>query len=840
MIGGRPFKRLSRAVTLGSIAILLAALSVFGGAKLSSGQEHKTGPAASPQGIEIDYPFDRSVFPPEITPPTFLWRDASAADHWVVEVSFKNHAERIRVNAPGEHWKVADFDPQTGIPDLSHLPAKQAATRIWKPDESTWKKIKSWSVEWPATITISGFAAPSKAAVSTGRVTITTSRDPVGAPIFYRDVPLMTDPSTVKGTIQPLPPMAIPLIKWRLRNIAEPQSRVVMEKVYTCANCHSFSADGKTMGLDVDGPKNDKGLYALVPVQKHTVIRNQDVIRWSSFQENLDQPTSAPAVKRWGFMSQVSPDGRYVVTSIGPPGAGNLHQKQNPDFAPGLMDRLFSITYRQIAFTQVFYPLRGILAWYDRQEQKLRPLPGADDPKFVQTSAFWSPDGKYLIFSRAAARDPYPDRAENPTYANDPREPQIQYDLYRIPFNHGKGGKAEPIEGASQNGMSNNFPKVSPDGKWIVFVQNHTGLLMRPDSKLYIVPFKGGKARLMNCNTSRMNSWHSFSPNGRWLAFSSKTFSPFTQLLLTHIDAIGNDSPPILIENTTASNRAVNIPEFVNIPEDGMESIEPRAMEAYRFVTAGFEQAAKQQWTEAIVQWRKALDLDPDNAEVHFLLAGSLLANNQKSDAVQEYQKACELDPTQARWRAQLGVALAQTGDIEGAVANLRKSLEIDSASPDVQAVFGAVLAENGQVNDGLDHLRRAVELSPNLAPAHSYLGMTLAKLGRFQEATEQMTTAAKLAPKSVEYEFNLGFIRKLSGDYAGAAAAFEKSVELSQSSNSQCLAELAETYAKLGRFPEAVATARKALDLSVQRGDRQMTNKLRADVESYQRGAAR
>ena len=104
-------------------------------------------------------------------------------------------------------------------------------------------------------------------------------------------------------------------------------------------------------------------------------------------------------------------------------------------------------------------------------------MPGADDPNFVQACAFWSPDGKYLIFSRARAQDPYPPNAEKPEYANDPREPQIQYDLYRIPFNEGRGGKAEAIAGASGNGMSNNFPKVSPDGKWIVFVENKTGLL---------------------------------------------------------------------------------------------------------------------------------------------------------------------------------------------------------------------------------------------------------------------------------------------------------------------------------------------------------------------------
>ena len=96
---------------------------------------------------------------------------------------------------------------------------------------------------------------------------------------------------------------------------------------------------------------------------------------------------------------------------------------------------------------------------------------------------------------------------------------------------------------------------------------------MRPDGKLYIVSAEGGVARRMTCNTSLMNSWHSFSPNGRWLVFSSKSRSPYTQLFLTHIDANGKDSPTILIENSTAANRAANIAEF---------SVQLRGFRTYR------------------------------------------------------------------------------------------------------------------------------------------------------------------------------------------------------------------------------------------------------------------
>ena len=74
-----------------------------------------------------------------------------------------------------------------------------------------------------------------------------------------------------------------------------------------------------------------------------------------------------------------------------------------------------------------------------------------------------------------------------------------------------KGGKAEPMRGASGNGRSNYFPKFSPDGRWIVFCQASNYMLLQPDSQLYIIPAAGGEARRLGCNLGRMNSWHTWS-----------------------------------------------------------------------------------------------------------------------------------------------------------------------------------------------------------------------------------------------------------------------------------------------------------------------------------------
>jgi len=84
-----------------------------------------------------------------------------------------------------------------------------------------------------------------------------------------------------------------------------------------------------------------------------------------------------------------------------------------------------------------------------------------------------------------------------------------------------------------------------------------------PDSRLYIVPVKGGKARKLNSNFNSMNSWHAWSPNSRWLVYASKGLSPYTDLFLTHIDESGKSSIPVLIEKARVKYKVANYPEFV-------------------------------------------------------------------------------------------------------------------------------------------------------------------------------------------------------------------------------------------------------------------------------------
>jgi Flp pilus assembly protein TadD len=796
-------------------------------AAANSHTAHGTPKDAAP--IVIDFPEQGSIFPPDITPPTFLWRETAAgAIAWRVEVLFSERGPRVKENSPGEKPRIGEIDTTLVGYVPPTLTAEQDAQHTWKPSPDLWEKIKKHSQKHPATLVITGFRDERMTQpVSTGQATFTTSMDPVGAPVFYRDVPLIPpDPSErERGIIHPLSDSVLPKIKWRLRYINETSSKTVMEGLPTCANCHSISRDGKTLGIDVDGPQNDKGLYALIPLKKVSAISNDYVIRWSAYTD-----TGAP--KRFGFMSQVSPDGQYVITSIDVPGTRG----------PRMIDRIYQGLYDFWGFGQVFYPTRGILAWYSKTTQKLQPLPGADDPDYVQTCAFWSPDQSFIVFARAKGRDPYPPGEPPAKFANDPNETQIQYDLYRIPFNEGKGGQPERIVGASENGMSNNFPKVSPDGKWIVWVQNKSGLLMRPDSKLYIVPSTGGEARPLRSNLKTMNSWHSFSPNGRWLVFSSKTPSFYTRLYLTHIDPDGTSSPAIPIEDPTAANRAVNIPEFMNIAPGALDKIDAPATEFYRVFNVAADLSEKHQFVEAVPAWRQAVELNPEDARAHNNLGTALSETGKPDEALAEYRRSLELNDQSSQAHNNLGSILAQQGKFDEALAQFERAVELNPDNGRAQSNLGGALSEKGRTEEALDHLRKGVTIDPKFADGQNNLGAALARAGELDEALLHMAKAVDLSPRSVEYRYNFGRVLAAKGRFADAAAQFEQAANLTNMREPAILDILAAMYAETGRYQEAAATARKALDLANEQRNGELAASLKASLERYEalaRGAS-
>jgi len=732
-----------------------AALSLASGLVLSacgadSGAQAPLAFPGEPFGrLEITYPLDETLFPPEIVAPTFRWSDAS---------------EGV------EEWQVlVRFEP-------TDAPLRFAATEPrWRPSEEDWAEIKRRGQAREAQIAVVG-VGPKAAAVSAASVGIRTSSDPVGDSIFYREVPLpfleaVQDPSR---------------IRWRFGSIdSETRPPVVLENLPVCGNCHSFSGDGGVLGLDVDYG-NDKGGYAILPVAPEMVMNDEKIITWSDYERDDGEAT-------FGLLSQVSPDGRYVISTV--------------------KDRAVFVATPDIWFSQLFFPIKGILVVYDTETGRYQPLPGADDPEYVQSNPTWSPDGESIVFARSKAyrkdaiegtRSILLDEKDVPEFVED-NEP-FKFDLYRVPWNEGRGGKAEPIAGASHNGMSNFFAKFSPDGKWIVFCKAENYMLLMPDSELYIIPAEGGEARRLRANTPRMNSWHSFSSNGRWLVFSSKANTAYTQLFLTHIDEQGRSTPPVVLERFTGSDRAANIPEFVPLPADSIAKIEEQFLDAYSFLRAGLANERTGDYPGAVRIYRRGLEVEPENPELLNSLGFALFQQGKSRDAVVALEKALAADPK--HWKAHNNMALASIdlGELELAEAHYRESLAIEP-QPAVYSDLGFVLERQGMTEEAAELYRKSLALDPESAPAHSNLAASLARRGEFA-AAEQHFRAALDKNRNAHVLSGLGFVLSQQGRVDEAIAYLREAIEAAPR-HPTAYDQLGTILVEQGRLEEAAANYR-------------------------------
>jgi tetratricopeptide (TPR) repeat protein len=644
-------------------------------------------------GLAIHYPLDGTLFPPEIVAPTFLWEDSHReCNLWLVAIDFLDGSEPMSFSCSG---------PQ------------------WTPSADDWESIKQRSLENRALVTAVGIDRErGEEPLSDASVSISTSRDEVGAPIFYREVVLPFKEAVLNPA---------ECVRWRFGPISSAeQPSVVLDNLPVCGNCHSFSADGKTLAMEIDSG-NDKASYMVAPVEPEITVGADKLITWSDYRREDGQRT-------FGLLCQISPDGKYLAGTV--------------------KDRALAVAKPELTFSQLFFMVKGYLAIYDRQKREYHALPGADDPQFVQTNPVWSPDGKYIVFARSRDRALDPPELRQiqsvvvPAHAADEflsKGKTFLYDLYRIPFNGGKGGLAVPVPGASNNGMSNYFPKFSPDGKWIVFCRAKSFMLLQPDSELYIIPAQGGEARKLGCNTPRMNSWHSWSPNGKWLVFSSKAHSRYTQLFLTHIDEAGNSTPAVLLRQFSSPDRAANIPEFVNAPGNAIARIREGFLGEQSYIQIGGGHAFYGDYERAIRSFQKAISLNPNSAAAY------------------------------ENW----GAALAQQNKLNEARARLSRALELQPDRNNAHVQLGSVLARLGMVPDALQHYREAVRLAPTDASAHFYLGSQLVDAGDLGEGEQQLAEAVRLDPKNVEAHVRLGTAALRAGKADRAATWFRRALAI-------------------------------------------------------------
>ena len=264
----------------------------------------------------------------------------------------------------------------------------------------------------------------------------------------------------------------------------------------------------------------------------------------------------------------------------------------------------------------------------------------------------------------------------------------------------------------------------------------------------------------------------------------------------------------------------------------------------------------------AMEHYRAALRKQPDYVDANLNLGIILCQNGQVREATNYFAKALSTNPAYARAHGGMGFALRELGDLRGAIAECAAAIRLNpnEFGPFVDAA--RALSAQGKSDEALRYYAEGVRLNPAFAQTHYYLGLEWLKRGDFGAAVSSLEEAARFAPEWPEARFQLAVALtskdaigeaieqyrealRLKPDSSGALnnlawilatrpeAEFRNGAEALQLSQRACqmtdykapglVGTLAAAYAEAGRWDEAVATARKAHELALACGQKDL-----------------
>ena len=239
-----------------------------------------------------------------------------------------------------------------------------------------------------------------------------------------------------------------------------------------------------------------------------------------------------------------------------------------------------------------------------------------------------------------------------------------------------------------------------------------------------------------------------------------------------------------------------------------------RQVEIRQHVARGAELVKKGLDAEAEQEYRGALLLDTQNADLYLNLAYVLNRQKNWDDAASAAREALRLNPNSDMAHTQLGFALNAKGDPDGGISEYREALRLNPNNDEVHTRLGGVLGNKADWDGAAAEYREALRLNPKDDTAHFNLGNTLLDKGDKDAAIAEFREALRLNPKNNDAHVSLGIALEGKDDWDGAIAEFHEALRLDPKDES-AHQDLGLALAVKGDMDGEIAEEREALRLN-------------------------
>ncbi len=292
-----------------------------------------------------------------------------------------------------------------------------------------------------------------------------------------------------------------------------------------CVNCHSFNSG-----------RPDSMVFHLRGKNGGTVFVDNG--KAEKLNTKTDSTISALVYPYW------HPSGKYIVFSTN--STAQVFHYNNPNRIE-------------------VYDSDSDVVVYDTERHEVFSCPQLKDTLSFETFPTFSPDGRSIYFCTAEKVEDMPEEYR-----------KAHYSLCRISFDPQTATFGETVDTLFHAGdsLTASFPRVSPDGRFLAFTRHSFGnfSIWHKDADLWMIDLASGERWPMAvANSNDVESYHSWSSNGRWLVFSSRRDDGlYTKPYLTYIDEEGQARKPFLLPQKNPKKFynelmfSYNIPEFVS------------------------------------------------------------------------------------------------------------------------------------------------------------------------------------------------------------------------------------------------------------------------------------